>query len=190
MDLLKYHKNSQEKLRHPIRDIRIRENAFKTGWEIILIYDVLLQNGEYLVDDVSITKSDKYDFKQIDNLMYKERNGELVENKDFTYVGRNQALKNIGFGGYKEYLKSPLWKNIRKRVFEKKGEMCMLCQKNKATAIHHRRYSVVDLVGDDLTFLEPICNDCHEWLEFSCGGDKTSLIEANRIMAENFRIPK
>ncbi len=187
MDLLKYHKNSKEKLRHPIRNIQIKENAFKTGWELILVYDVLLPNGEYLCDDVSIASSEKYDFKQIDNLMYNERNGKLVENKDFTYIGRNQSLKNIGYDSYKDYLKSSLWKDIRKKVFKNKGKICILCQTNKATTIHHRRYSVIDLMGDDLTFLEPVCNECHDWLEFSIGGDKLNLIDTNKKLAETFR---
>lgn len=84
---------------------------------------------------------------------------------------RARTLFYLGFSSYKAYLKSKLWREIRKRVFAAKGRRCVLCG-CKATQIHHRSYDRATLLGLILTFLEPVCKRCHEGIEFTESGRK------------------
>lgn len=86
-----------------------------------------------------------------------------------SYKSRNMWLKLLGFDSYREYLASPLWKETRKRVYEAKGDRCYLCDA-PATELHHNRYHRNDLQGKKLRFINPICRQCHEAIEFSDGG--------------------
>jgi hypothetical protein len=83
-----------------------------------------------------------------------------------TYESRDFALRELGFNSYKEYLRSDLWRSILRRVYALKGSLCYLCG-FQAHAIHHNRYHVNDLSGKHMKFVFPICNGCHERIEFS-----------------------
>lgn len=95
-----------------------------------------------------------------------------------SYASRNFYLRMLGFCSYAAYLKSDLWKKVRKRVFECKGRDCYLCGKY-ATQVHHNRYHKNDLTGKRLKFLNPICGECHDGIEF-LAGKKASLEQAKR----------
>lgn len=82
------------------------------------------------------------------------------------YASRDFILRQIGFSSYREYLKSELWRNIREKVFQLKGRLCFLCG-NLANQVHHNRYHRNDLLGKTLAYLFPICDKCHEGIEFS-----------------------
>lgn len=90
------------------------------------------------------------------------------------YRERNATLHAMGFKSYRVYLASDLWKLVRSRVFRKKGRICSLCPA-PATSVHHNRYHRNDLLGKNLKFLNPICNACHEEIEFSRTGRKKPL---------------
>lgn len=90
------------------------------------------------------------------------------------YKSRHNWLSKIGFSSYKEYLASPLWKEIRKKVYKAKGCNCYLCGA-QATELHHNRYHMNDLLGKKLKFINPICRDCHEKIEFDEDGTKSPL---------------
>lgn len=92
------------------------------------------------------------------------------------YERRNEVLHSLGFQSYKDYLCSPLWRLIRARVFQQKGRLCLLCG-SSATELHHHRYHRNDLIGKKTKFIDPICRECHEKIEFS-SGRKNKLHEA------------
>src|SRR5690606_23726711 len=92
---------------------------------------------------------------------------------------RQVILRQLGFNSYREYLESDLWQGIRERVFEKQGANCKRCGE-RATQIHHRRYSHDVLSGESLSGLTPICRSCHQFIEFKADGQKGSLYSANR----------
>ncbi len=94
------------------------------------------------------------------------------------YSSRNATLLRLGFATYKEYLQSDLWKEVRKRVYTTKGSACYLCSK-PATELHHNRYHKNDLIGKKLKFINPICRQCHEGIEFQ-DGRKATLKQAAR----------
>lgn len=82
-----------------------------------------------------------------------------------SYVGRNAVLKQLGFASYQDYLASPLWQEIRQRVFAQKGRDCYLCGR-PACQVHHERYTAKALRGKRTRHLWPICPDCHRGIEF------------------------
>jgi hypothetical protein len=84
---------------------------------------------------------------------------------------RARTLYYLGFRSYRAYLRSALWRSIRRRVFGLKGRTCSLCHR-RATQVHHRSYDRLTLRGVILTYLEPICRYCHEKIEVTPGGRK------------------
>lgn len=104
-----------------------------------------------------------------------------------TYISRFYALAILGYSSYGQYLKSPLWKRVRALVFRVKGHVCCVpgCP-NRAVQVHHRRYTVADLLGEVLDYLWPICRQHHGQIEFDGeegaekGRRKVHLSEANR----------
>lgn len=97
-----------------------------------------------------------------------------------SYSKRNRILRKMGFPTYGDYLKSDLWKEIRGRVFQVKGQWCRMCS-TTATQLHHQRYSKSDLDGSRLKYIFPICGTCHKFVEFAEDGTKLDLIEVRRL---------
>jgi CDGSH-type Zn-finger protein len=94
----------------------------------------------------------------------------------YSYEERDKALLDMGFSSYADYLNSPLWNRIRRKVYAKRGKACSLCG-DVASELHHNRYARVDLEGRCLSEIHPICRGCHEAIEFN-GGKKNSLSDA------------
>ncbi len=90
------------------------------------------------------------------------------------YLKRNRLLKKLGFGSYREYLMSDLWREIREKVFAAKGRVCFLCPA-AATEIHHCRYAKSDLLGRRMIGMFPLCGKCHHAVEFDPSGRKLSM---------------
>ena len=98
------------------------------------------------------------------------------------YQQRDDVLKTIGFASYREYLASPLWQSIRRRLFA----VCKICPcGNEATEFHHRTYKKRYLLGRGKIhkFITPICRDCHQRIEFD-GERKVALGWANSRLDE------
>lgn len=103
------------------------------------------------------------------------------------YQNRDQLLWGMGFGDYREYLQSELWSRIRGRAFKEHGSRCLLCGK-RAALMHHRDYEYSTLVGDDLSSLVPLCNLCHQDVEFTKAGRKRSFKQVDsRLLSLFFR---
>lgn len=97
----------------------------------------------------------------------------------FSYRSRDYFLGQLGFLSYRDYLGSELWRSIRNRVFKIKGRICALCGQ-EAQAVHHNRYHRNDLTGENLAFVNPICNPCHKKIEFK-EGSKRDLCGAKSV---------
>lgn len=76
---------------------------------------------------------------------------------------RKYWMKKLGFGTYKNYLKSDVWKDIRKKVLIKRKFKCYFC-KGKATEVHHLRYTRPVLLGKKHFYggLVATCSPCHK----------------------------
>ena len=86
---------------------------------------------------------------------------------------KDAMLKSLGFDSYAEYLRSDLWKEIRKKVFSIKGRICHCCGK-RASAVHHTAYTFKSLVGDTRSLManmHPICAKCHKKVHFKPTGE-------------------
>lgn len=83
----------------------------------------------------------------------------------------HDSLSLLGFSSYRLYLRSPLWRLVRERVFQVKGRACFLCA-DGATVVHHRKYTGLTLIGEDINSLCPICEGCHRAIEFDFDGKK------------------
>lgn len=104
-----------------------------------------------------------------------------------TYESRDYYLQLIGFNSYRDYLASDLWKKVRQKVFAIKGRKCHLCGA-EATALHHHRYYLNELLGRrrGLKFIDPICGECHESIEFD-GGRKANMKNVRRAFVKKKR---
>lgn len=61
---------------------------------------------------------------------------------------------------YHEYLKSDAWKDKRRLVIHKQGDICQGCLNAAIDDIHHLSY---DNLGDELLFqLVGLCRNCHK----------------------------
>ena len=99
------------------------------------------------------------------------------------YDERLGVLILNGYQTYGDYLKSPLWQEIRERVFEKFGRICHFCT-DQATQIHHEKYDLATIMGDSLRYLIPVCGRCHTDGEFYPSGEKCSPLAATCRMRE------
>lgn len=91
---------------------------------------------------------------------------------------RADSLLYLAMNDYAEYLASPLWQSIRTRVLNRENRICRLCA-DPATQVHHRRYDKATMLGDDITRLVALCENCHQLVEFD-RGRKCSLEEADQ----------
>lgn len=71
--------------------------------------------------------------------------------------------------GYKNYLNSDYWKNLRRKILNK-NKYCQICNSIWFIQVHHKRY--VDRKGnilgrEKLSDLIVLCRECHEfWHKF------------------------
>ena len=91
-----------------------------------------------------------------------------TERHSETYSFRDTTLGYLGFSSYEEYRASDLWKNTKIAGFKYKGNTCCLCPSN-ANVLHHHSYELDVLNGTNLEPLFPMCNKCHQSLEFLNG---------------------
>lgn len=102
------------------------------------------------------------------------------EHASLPYMARNAILAELGFASYADYLRSRLWISIRRRVLGG-GKACQLCGE-RATQVHHSRYTIGNLRGTSTRYLFPVCGDCHAAAERHTNGRKRSLPEANAAL--------
>lgn len=95
------------------------------------------------------------------------------------YQERNDRLSELGIS-YQEYLKTPEWADIRKKVLLLRPN-CLICA-NKANQIHHTDYDWETLLGTNLIALASLCEKCHKYIEFDEKGNKHPLYLANRTL--------
>lgn len=98
------------------------------------------------------------------------------------YSIRNRELASMGYATYADYLASPLWATIRKRVFAR-SNACEFCG-DRATQVHHSSYHRSVLDGSNLTQLHAVCRECHLYGEYGDAGAKMFPAEATQRMRD------
>lgn len=96
------------------------------------------------------------------------------------YKKRNERLPELGYASYSEYLKSDDWKVIRDAVLGPFPYCC--CCERPASQVHHWSYSAPVMLGLCKELLFPVCEKCHEEVEFD-GKRKRSMPEARKVLA-------
>lgn len=91
-------------------------------------------------------------------------------------------LRRNGFTSYRQYLASDLWADIRRRVLERDGGLCV-CRR-PASQIHHTSYAPSVMSGEDIGPLVSVCRMCHKDSEFDRDGNKKRLTQANHNAAK------
>jgi hypothetical protein len=89
--------------------------------------------------------------------------------------------RELGFSCYKEYLCSPLWKKIKRRVLERDEFQCARCS-GKANLVHHLVYTAAILNGDDDSHLVAICDGCHSFVHTDEGRQKRAFSDWNTYL--------
>ncbi|HSW15063.1 MAG TPA: hypothetical protein VLI06_19605 [Solimonas sp.] len=84
---------------------------------------------------------------------------------------------------HSEYLRSPLWRRIRRRVMKRDSSQCQLCLR-RADVVHHISYEYQVIVGKRDDDLVSLCNACHEALEFDSDGRHRSVEEKLAVFSE------
>jgi len=88
------------------------------------------------------------------------------------FLSRNNVLRAFGFSSYHDYLKSPLWHGIRKRVLDK-NRSCCKCG-NVAFLVFHGRYDEQTIQGHDTTHLYPVCGKCMGQIDKAIANNRLS----------------
>jgi len=71
-----------------------------------------------------------------------------------------ERLEELHFMRYQEYLQTPEWRERRKRILERDGYKCQVCNSPDRLNVHHRDYTRRGYENDaDLTTL---CQGCHQ----------------------------
>jgi 5-methylcytosine-specific restriction endonuclease McrA len=83
---------------------------------------------------------------------------------------------------YNEYLKSPIWKEIRQRVLTAANFECAGCF-DHATEVHHRDYRPRVLAGEDITPLVALCTECHRTVDGDGSKARDTWNEREAILA-------
>ena len=95
--------------------------------------------------------------------------------------GEHGGLDRVQAADYADYLKSPLWRKIKRRVLKRDGNSCLRCG-GKATRVHHRSYADEVLAGNNDAQLASICEGCHNFIHFDDNGYKRSPEESDRFL--------
>jgi hypothetical protein len=84
---------------------------------------------------------------------------------------------------YRDYLASPLWRRIRRRVLKRDGKRCARCG-GEAVVVHHRSYAprVLDGLADE--WLASLCEGCHHIVEFDDFGRRRTDQERERCLLQ------
>lgn len=95
-----------------------------------------------------------------------------------------EIVRRLGYASYKDYLKTPLWReHIWPRIMERDSYTCQ-CGK-KATQVHHHDYTEAVMRGDDDSLLISLCVTCHKIVEFD--GRRRRTIEEKRQVIANLK---
>jgi len=93
---------------------------------------------------------------------------------------RKRMLKKLGLGSYKDYLKSDLWKNLKKEVYAQK-KVCDGCGSAEHLQVHHQSYTFMGTKGMGKNrSLKLLCNECHEKAHEIAKNFNLGLVEATK----------
>ncbi len=76
------------------------------------------------------------------------------------YDSQRESERREFFDWYNQYLLTPEWQSLRRRVLLRSGGLCEGCRLRPAVQVHHLTY---ERVGKEMLFdLAAVCLECHE----------------------------
>lgn len=99
---------------------------------------------------------------------------------------QDSIARSLEFQDYEDYLRSPLWRKIRRRVLRRDNNACRRCE-GAADRVHHRKYTKAVLEGSDDDYLVSVCEGCHESIHRDESGKYRSAADSERILVEGHR---
>lgn len=99
------------------------------------------------------------------------------------YEQRNALLRKLFGQTYGEYLASALWARIRGEVLRRANYRCHLCH-DRASQVHHARYTEQNLSGKSYKGLSAICKVCHKGIERAQDGGKLEPAAVGEVLAK------
>lgn len=89
--------------------------------------------------------------------------GEWIQNIDEVVEDARQLLKGVRELEYDEYMETSSWKLVREQVFERDNNICIDCEKAKATDCHHESYRNFGRAGyKEVKDCVSLCDYCHK----------------------------
>lgn len=73
-------------------------------------------------------------------------------------------------GGYRGYLESDRWREVRAEAIARAGGRCVLCNGTMGLQGHHREYSTMG-TPEEVENVFPLCQRCHEAVTALLAGD-------------------
>lgn len=99
---------------------------------------------------------------------------------------RSRVKSDVTLMDYADYLKSALWKRIKKRVLERDTKTCQCCG-GKGNVVHHRSYERDVMEGHNDAMLATVCNGCHDIIHFTDVGERRGAAEADAVFVAGQR---
>lgn len=84
------------------------------------------------------------------------------------YKKRNKILNDFGYENYRDFLKSPAWKEAKIKIDKKikSGKIfysvCWCCGSKDNLQLHHLKYNKLNLSDSVGNYLKYVCRNCHE----------------------------
>jgi 5-methylcytosine-specific restriction endonuclease McrA len=102
------------------------------------------------------------------------------------YGERDRNLSKLAYRDYREYLHSQRhWRGrsgIRQKVLRRDKSICVCCGVKSNKIVHHRRYTMEVLTGDDLSALVTVCQPCHQVIEFDAQRERRSRTDKEWVL--------
>lgn len=80
-----------------------------------------------------------------------------------------------------QYLKTALWKRIKKRVLERDQKVCQCCG-GSGSVVHHRSYSRDVMEGRNDSMLATVCAGCHDFIHFTDEGARRDEADVDAVL--------
>lgn len=137
-----------------------------------------------------LRKFAKDESKEVLKFITKFENAHSIINRpNKKKLGKYKIPKKFTKETYQEYLETPLWKTIRRRVFKIKGKECEGCGSKIRLQIHHSVYSQRVFTGSSLNGLRVVCSHCHEEIH-KAKKNGTSLRQATVLILDKRPVKK
>ena len=116
----------------------------------------------FKIDGKQVTKTEYIRLKRLELFKPKKKNDRPSKknNRKNKRSRKQKVIVKPIFESYQQYLGSPQWKKIRKRILKRANYKCEICKIMKAYQVHHKHYK--NIFNEKDKDLIAICGTCHQ----------------------------